>query len=160
MARRAVPKDRLRRPIGRHYVCDVELIPQNRSTLGYLALVVLLVAGLAIGLALFALQARGPLAHAEFTVAAGEGVECPVGSGAPTCFRFDVTNTGAGSGQLECIVIPEADATAVFTASGENLYLSAGPVPVEATYPMYAEVTQGPGETKVEMPAVVCQEAE
>lgn len=160
MARRGVPKDRLRRRTAPHYVGDVELIPQNRSTIGSMALVVLLAAGIAIGLALFALQARGPMAHAEFTVASGEGVDCPVGSGAPTCFRFDVTNTGAGTGRLECIVVPKGDATAAFTASGEDLYLSAGPVPVEATYPLYTEVTQGAGETKVEMPAVICREAE
>jgi hypothetical protein len=138
----------------------VELMPQNRSTLGYLALLVLLAAGIAIGLALFALQARAPLAHAEFTVAEGEGVECPAGSGAPTCFRFDVTNTGAGTGQLECIVVPTGEGSAVFTASGEDRYLSSGPVPAETTYPMYTEVTQAAGETTVEMPAVACREAE
>lgn len=139
----------------------MELFPQNRSTIGYLALVVLLAAGLAIGLALFALQARAPLAHAEFTVAAGEGVECPVGSGAPTCFRFDVMNTGAGAGRLECIVAPQGDGdgSAVFTASGEDRYLSAGAVPVEATYPLYTEVTQTAGSTQVEEPAVACREA-
>lgn len=160
MARRVVPKDRLRRSAGPHYVGDVELIPQNRSTIGYMALVVLLAAGIAIGLALFALQAHGPMARAEFTVASGEGVDCPVGSGAPTCFRFDVTNTGAGAGRLECIIAPEGEGSAVFTASGENLYLSAGPVPVEATYPMYTEVTQATGQTTVEMPTVACREAE
>ena len=138
----------------------MELLPQNRSTIGYLALVVLLAAGLAIGLALFAMQARAPLAHADFTVATGEGVECPVGSGVPTCFRFDVTNTGPGAGPLECIVAPEGNASAVFTASGEDRYLSAGPVPVEATYPLYTEVKPATGETKVEMPAVACREAE
>ena len=138
----------------------MELLPQNRSTIGYMALVVLLVAGLAIGLALFAMQARAPLAHADFTVATGEGVECPVGSGVPTCFRFDVTNTGAGAGQLECIVVPTGDGAAVFTASGQDRYLSSGPVPVEATYPLYTEVKPATGETKVEMPAVACREGE
>ena len=41
------------------YGGSVQLVPQNRSTIGYMALVVLLVAGLAIGVALFVLQTRG-----------------------------------------------------------------------------------------------------
>jgi hypothetical protein len=61
---------------------------------------------------------------------------------------------------LECLVVPEGNGSAVFTASGEDRYLSAGPVPVEATYPLYTEVKQATGETKVETPAVACREVE
>ena len=137
----------------------MELAPQNRSTVGYLALVVLLAAGITIGLALFVIQARGPLADAEFSVAAGEGVECPAGSGVPTCFRFDVTNAGAGEGRLECMVVPQKGTSAVFTASGSDRYLSTGLVPVGDTYPMYTEVEPLGGNDTVRSPTVVCAAA-
>ena len=134
----------------------VDLVPQNRSTVGYLALVVLLAAGITIGLALFVIQARAPLADAEFSVAAGEGVGCPVGAGVPTCFRFDVANVGAGEGRLECIVVPQDGTSAVFTASGTDRYLSTSVVPVGDTYPMYTEVEPLEGKDTVQKPTVVC----
>jgi len=152
-----VPKDRLCRFAGRGYGGLVELLPQNRSTLVYVALVVLLIGGLAMGIALFVLQARGPVADAEFTVAAPQAVDCPSGSGVPVCYRFDVTNTGAGVGAVRCGVVSADAGNAVFTASGSSLYESDGPVAVGDTYSLYVEVEATDGKNVVERPSVGCQ---
>jgi hypothetical protein len=135
----------------------MQLFPQDRSTVGYMALVVLLAGGLAIGVALFVLQARGPAGGADFVLSAGEGVECPTGSGAPACFRFDLTNAGSGPDAVECVVVPGEGGTAVFTASGSDLYRSDGPVAVGDTYSLYTEVRlEGSGTKDIGRPRVVC----
>jgi hypothetical protein len=139
------------------YGGDVQLVPQNRSTIGYMALVVLLVAGLAIGVALFVLQTRGSVGSAELVVAAGTPVDCPAGSGAPVCYVFDVTNAGGGAEPMECIVVAAEGGTAVFTASGSELYQSDGPISVGDTYSLYTEVSAGEGSTEVGRPEVVCR---
>ena len=149
----------MRRPNAPVYRCGVQLLPQNRSTIWYVALVVLLVAGLAIGAALFVLQARGPVADPEFAVAAPQAVDCPVGSGVPVCSRFDVTNTGGGDGAVRCVVVPADGGSAVFTASGNTVYESDGPVTVGDTYSLYTEVQAAEGGTVVEQPEVACQSA-
>ena len=152
---RTVPKDRLREPNAPVYRCGVQLLPQNRSTIWYMALVVLLVAGLAIGVALSC--CRGSGRRPEFTVATAQAVDCPVGSGVPVCYRFDVTNTGGGDGAVRCVVVPADAGSAVFTASGTTVYESDGPVAVGDTYSLYTEVEAAEGETVVEQPAVACQ---
>ena len=157
---RPSPKDRLCAPETYGYGGDMQVFPQNTSTIWYMALVVLLAAGLAIGIALFALQARGPVGAAEFVVETGSAVDCPAGSGAPVCYRFDVTNAGAGAGELECLVMPIGGGKAVFTASGSEVYRSEGPVTVGDTYPLYTEVRASGGETEVGRPDVACRGAE
>jgi hypothetical protein len=152
-----VPKDRLRPSERPGYGGEVQLIPQNRSTIGYMALVVLLVAGLAIGVALFTLQARGSVGSADLVVASGEAVDCPSGSGAPVCYRFDVTNAGGGAEPMECLVIPAGGGEAIFTASESDLYRSDGPVAVGDTYSLYTEITAGDGEADVGRPEVACR---
>jgi hypothetical protein len=154
-----VPKDRLRARERHRYGGSVELAPQNRSTVGYMALVVLLAAGLAIGVALFILQARGPGSEAEFTVATAQAVDCPAGSGVPVCYRFDVTNTGRGAGPVRCLVAPTGGGSAAFTASGTNAYQSDGPVAVGDTYSLYTEVEAAEGEDVVDRPTVGCRTA-
>ena len=137
----------------------VQLVPQNRSTIGYMALVVLLVAGLAIGVALFVLQTRGPVGSADLLVAPAAPVDCPRGTGAPVCYVFDVTNAGGGAEPMECLVVPAGGGKAIFTASESDLYQSDGPVAVGDTYSLYAEVTPAEGETEVGRPEVVCRAA-
>ena len=121
-----------------------------------MGLVVLLAAGVVFGFALFFLQARGPGADAEFTVAAPQAVDCPAGSGVPVCYRFDVTNTGRGADPVRCLVAPTGDGTATFSASGTNAYQSDGPVAVGDTYSLYTEVEASDGEDVVERPTVGC----
>lgn len=152
-----VPKDRLRPAEGPGYGGAVQLVPQNRSTIGYMALVVLLVAGLAIGVALFVLQTRGSVGSADLVVAPGTAVDCPQGSGAPVCYVFDVTNAGGGAEPMECIVVAGVGGKAIFTASESELYQSEGPVSVGDTYSLYTEVTPADGETEVGRPEVVCR---
>jgi hypothetical protein len=135
----------------------VQLVPQNRSTIGYMALVVLLVAGLAIGVALFVLQTRGSVGSADLVVAPGTAVDCPDGSGAPVCYVFDVTNAGGGAEPMECIVVAAAGGKATFTASGSELYQSDGPVSVGDTYSLYTEVSPAEGESEVGRPEVLCR---
>lgn len=136
----------------------MDILPQNRSTIVYVALVVLLVAGLAMGIALFALQARGPIGAAEFVVETGTSVECPVGTGAPVCYRFDVTNAGAGAGPVECLALPAGGGTVVFTASGSDVYRSDGPVAIGDMYSLYTEVRADGGMT-AGRPEVACAAA-
>jgi hypothetical protein len=135
----------------------VQLLPQDRSTIWYVALVTLLAAGLAAGVLLFVLQARGPGARAEFLVDSPQAVDCPTGSGVPVCYRFDVTNTGGGAGALRCLVRPTGGGSAVFTASGTSLYESDGPVAVGDTYSLYTEVEAGDEDTVVERPTMACE---
>ena len=142
---------------GPGYGGDVQLVPQNRSTIGYMALVVLLVAGLAIGVALFVLQTRGSVGSADLVVAPGTAVDCPQGSGAPVCYVFDVTNAGGGGEPMECIAVAAEGGKAIFTASESELYQSDGPVAVGDTYSLYTEVTPAEGETDVGQPEVICR---
>ena len=138
----------------------MQMLPRNSSTIWYMALVVLLAAGLAIGIALFALQARGPVGAAEFVVETGSAVDCPAGSGAPVCYRFDVTNAGAGPGALECTVMPIGGGDAVFTASSTAVYRSEGPVTVGDTYSLYTEVRAAGDEAEVGRPGLACRSPE
>ena len=144
---------------GPRYRGEVQLVPQNRSTIGYMALVVLLAAGLAIGVALFVLQTRGSVGSADLLVAPAAPVDCPRGTGAPVCYVFDVTNAGGGAEPMECLVVPAGGGKAIFTASGSDLYQSEGPVAVGDTYSLYTEVTPAEGETEVGRPEVVCRGA-
>ena len=135
----------------------MQLLPQNRSTIGYMALVVLLVAGLAIGVALFVLQTRGSVGSADLVVAPAAPVDCPEGSGAPVCYVFDVTNAGGGNEPMECIAVAAEGGKAIFTASGTELYQSDGPISVGDTYSLYTEVSPAEGETEVGRPEVLCR---
>lgn len=134
----------------------MQILPQNRSTLWFLALNVLLITGLAAGVALFVLQMRGPVGETEFTVAPPQAVDCPTGSGVPVCYRFDVTNTGGGAGPMRCAVSPADESAAVFTASGSGVYESDGPVAAGDTYALYTEVEAAEGTTIADRPTVAC----
>jgi hypothetical protein len=129
--------------------------PASRSSLVYMALVTLLAAGIAVAFALFVLQTRGPGTDAEFVVADAEAVECPLGSGKPVCYRFDVTNAGSGVAPLRCVIAPPESGTAVFTASGTSVYESDGPVAEGDTYSLYVEV-EADDEAEVAQPSLGC----
>lgn len=135
----------------------MQLLPQNRSTVGYLALVTLLFGGVAIGVMLFFLQAQGGSApQAEFAVSAPQAVDCPADSTAPGCYRFDVANTGGGAVAMRCLVSPSVAGTAVFLATGTTVYESDGAVSVGDTYALYTEVEPAEGSTVTESPTVQC----
>ena len=136
-------------------VVGVQVLPASRSSLVYVALVTLLAAGLAIGVALFVLQTRAPSTDARFEVAAAQAVDCPLGSGKPVCYRFDVTNAGPGVAPLRCVVVPPTSGTAIFTASGTTVYDSPGPVAVGDVFSLYTEV-EADEEATVERPSVGC----
>jgi len=139
------------------YRCGVQLLPQNRSTVGYLALVTLLFGGLAIGVMLFFLQAQGGSSPTvEFAVTAPQAVDCPADSTAPGCYRFDVANTGGGAIPMRCLVSPADTGTAVFLATGTTVYESEGEVAVGDTYALYTEVEPAGGGTVTESPTVEC----
>jgi hypothetical protein len=139
----------------------VQLLPQNRSTLGYLALVTLLFSGIAIGIMLFFLQAQGGSATAaEFAVAAPQAVECPADATAPGCYRFDVANTGGGAVPMRCLLTPADDGTAAFLATGTPLYESDGAVAVGDTYALYTEVEPEGGGTVTQSPTLECAAAD
>jgi hypothetical protein len=135
----------------------VQLLPQNRSTVGYLALVTLLFGGVAIGVMLFFLQAQGGSApRVEFAVSAPQAVECPADSSAPGCYRSDVANTGGGSVAMRCLVSPADTGTAVFLATGTTVYESDGAVAVGDTYALYTEVEPAGGGTVTQSPTLEC----
>jgi hypothetical protein len=135
----------------------VQLLPQNRSTLGYLALVTLLFGGMAIGVMLFFLQAQGGSApQVEFAVAAPQAVECPADSTAPGCYRYDVANTGGGAVPMRCLLTPADGSTAAFLATGTAVYESDGAVAVGDTYALYTEVEPAGGGTVTQSPTLEC----
>ena len=139
----------------------MQLLPQNRSTLGYLALVTLLFSGIAIGIMLFFLQAQGGSATAaEFAVAAPQAVECPADATAPGCYRFDVANTGGGAVPMRCFLTPADGDTAAFLATGTTLYESDGAVAVGDTYALYTEVEPEGGGTVTQSPTLECAAAD
>ena len=134
----------------------MKLAPQHGSTVGYLALVVLLFSGVGVGVMLFVFQARGPVAAAEFMVAPPIAVGCPTGTGAPVCYRYDVTNVGGGADSMRCVVVPLGGAAATFTASESSTYQSPRPVEPDQTYPMLVEVDAGDEKEIEGAPSIGC----
>jgi hypothetical protein len=136
----------------------MELMPPNRATVWYTGLVTLLGAGIALGVMLFVMQARGGSSTAAgFAIEAPQAVDCPTEGRSPTCYRFDVTNTGDGEGPMRCAVSQAENASAVFTASGGTTYESE-PVPPGAMYALYVEVEAADGAT-AQPPTVGCTAA-
>lgn len=134
----------------------MRLAPANASTVGYLALVVLLFAGVGVGVMLFLLQARGPVGEAEFMVAPASDADCPTSTDAPACLRYDVTNVGSGPATMSCVVVPMGGDAATFTASGSSTYTSPRPVDPDETYPLYVEVDPERGQDIEIDPSMGC----
>jgi hypothetical protein len=122
----------------------------------YTVLVVLLAGLIALGAMLVVLvTGGGRISSASFEVAAPEAVECPFGSGAPVCYRYNVTNTGDAPSFVRCELTPAGDSTAVF-GNGSTSYES--PIEMAATdvYRVYVQIEAGPSGEVTSPPMVGC----
>ena len=102
----------------------MDAAPPIHSGRTYTVLVVLLAGLIALGAMLLVLvTGGGSISSASFEVAVPEAVECPFGSGAPVCYRYNVTNTGDAPSFVRCELTPAGDTTAVF-GNGSTSYES------------------------------------
>jgi hypothetical protein len=113
----------------------------------------LLGVGVLIALVLITLLVVRPPGEMEVAVGGQQPTTCPPGSGAPACFRFDVTNTGERPGTAACIATPEPGTEASFLNGSRvaEVPLSAGEV-----QQVYVKVTPEDGTDTVFAPYVVC----
>jgi hypothetical protein len=132
----------------------METAATMRSNAVYNVLVVVLVAGLAAGVALLFLTTSAPARSADLTLGLPESVDCPFGSGAPVCYRFDLVNSGAAGAFVRCEVIPAGDTTAVF-GNGETTYEGADALDAGEKWHLYVQVEAGADGTVTE-PMVGC----
>jgi hypothetical protein len=116
-------------------------------------LLVLLVAGLAIGVSLLFLM-QSSRGGARFEVSEPEPFDCPTGASAPVCIRYEVANTGGGEAFMQCELTPFGDSTASFT-DDTSVYLSDRPIPAGATATIYVKVAPGDSD-EVREPSVSC----
>lgn len=122
----------------------------------YTVLVVLLAGLIVLGATLVVLAVGGTrLSSASFEVAAAEAVDCPFGSGAPVCYRYNVSNVGDAPSFVRCELTPAGDTTAVFD-NGSTSYES--PVEMKAgdVYRMYVKIEAGPSGSVTSSPMVGC----
>ncbi len=116
-------------------------------------LLVVLAAGLAIGISLlFLMQSSG--GRAAFEVSEPEPFDCPTGADAPVCIRYEVTNTGGDEAFMRCELTPYADSSALFT-DGSSEYLSDQPIPSGEADTIYVKVAAGPSK-EIREPEVSC----
>lgn len=115
---------------------------------------VLLGVGILVGVVLLLLLAVRPPSAMSVAVGGQQPTSCPPGSGAPACFRFDVTNTGERDGVASCFATPATGTEASFVNGSRvaDVTLSAGQV-----QPIYVKVTPAEGEDTVLAPMVVCR---
>jgi hypothetical protein len=125
-----------------------------RSNLAYNLLAVLLALGLAAGAALLFLSTNTAPRVAELGVGLPESVDCPFGSGAPVCYRYDLVNSGSASSFVRCEVAASGDTTAVF-GNGETSYEGAGALEAGETWHLYVQVQAGEKDVVTE-PTVGC----
>jgi hypothetical protein len=95
----------------------------ERSSPAYYIAISLLAAGL-IGLVLLlTLLVSRPSTGQQpsFDVATPVAAECPVGSGAPACYRVDIRNTGDMDLTLTCILRSGPDTEATFQDGGSDV---------------------------------------
>ena len=127
-----------------------------RSNAAYNALAVLLAAGLALGAALLFLSTNAAPRVAELGVGQAESVECPFGSGAPVCYRYELVNSGSAGAFVRCEVIPGGDTTAVF-GNGETSYEGVTALEPGENWLLYVQVEAGTTDVVTE-PMVGCGE--
>ena len=115
---------------------------------------VLLGIGLLAGFVLIMLLLFRPPQALTIAVGGQQPTACPAGSGAPACFRFDVTNTGERDGIASCIATPATGTEASFIngSRAADVPLSAGEV-----QQVYVKVTPAEGEDTVFAPLLVCR---
>ncbi len=126
--------------------------PEPTSPAYYLAAVALL-AALGIGAALlYVLTVGSPDGGLEVSVGPPEAEDCPVGSGTPVCYRFDVTNVGDAQGTARCIATAPSGTLATFPngTSTADVLLAQG-----ETKQVYVRV-QADGTVTVRPPALSC----
>ena len=125
--------------------------PGTRNLLSYLLSIVLLVAIAAFAV-LVALQVRGDKPP-RFDVGAPQGVECPVGEGAPACFSFTITNLGNHASLVRCDVT--AGAGRATFLNDTPVYSSSAPFEPGITEQLTVKVDQGETDTVTE-PIMMC----
>ncbi len=87
----------------------------GRPSPTYYIAIVVLVASLAIGSVLFFLLVSRPAGETlRFDVANAAPEDCPAGTGAPVCYRFNVTNAGEAQGTALCTTGAPAGTEALF----------------------------------------------
>jgi hypothetical protein len=91
---------------------------------------------LVVGAMLFLVLVRTPAGRAAAGVSEAKAITCPVGSHAPVCYQFVLTNVGAAPGQFGCRAHPADGASAVFDI-GASTYV----VPVDGPLPVGKDVT-------------------
>jgi hypothetical protein len=96
---------------------------------------VILGTGLFIAIVMVILLAIRP-ESGPITIAVGppHPEECPVGSGAPACFRFDVTNTGTTDGVATCATAPVTGTDALFVNGATNVAVRLAPGETKRVY--------------------------
>jgi hypothetical protein len=93
----------------------------TRTNVAYNVMAVLLAVGLAMGVALMFLATRGAVSAPVLDMHPAESVDCPFGTGAPVCYRYEIANTGNAAGFVHCEVTPTGDTTALFF-NGETVW--------------------------------------
>jgi len=126
----------------------------QRSSPPYYVVAVLLAIALGVFAVLLFLLTVKPAVTMSVAVGNQTPTECPVGSGAPACFRFDVTNTGARDGVASCVTTPTGATSAQFANGSRTaeVLLSAGEVKQ-----VYVKVVPIEGGDEVFAPLLVCR---
>jgi hypothetical protein len=86
-----------------------------RPSPGYYVAIALLAVGLLAGASLFLLlAARSQPTRSPIDLSGAQHTACPVGSHAPVCYSFTVTNVGHGPVNATCELIAAAGTSATF----------------------------------------------
>ena len=129
------------------------MLPPERTSPAFLAVLGLLIAAVVVGAMLVLLLAtRRPSAEIRFEVGQPVGTQCPQGTGAPACFRFEVRNMGGGDAVAVCTVDPAPGTQAAFEGDASVLKVL---VPSGQTQAISVHVNPIGGDS-VSAPAVAC----
>src|SRR5580765_4984826 len=116
-------------------------------------LVLLLVAGATLFVVLF----RAPVGSAAADVSEAKAITCPVGSHAPVCYQFVLTNVGQAPGQFGCRAHPAEGSSAVFDTGASTYVVPVdGPLPVGKTMTLTVLSESLGGSDTVGVPQVGC----
>ncbi len=91
---------------------------------------------LVVGATLFLFLVRSPTGKAAADISEAKAITCPVGSHAPVCYQFVLTNVGAAAGQFGCRAHPAEGSSAIFD-TGASTYV----VPVDGPLPVGKDLT-------------------
>jgi hypothetical protein len=125
----------------------------ERTSPAFLTVLFLLIGAVVVAAALVMLLAtRRPSTAIRFEVGQPNGSECPQGTGAPACFRFDVRNMGGGDAFAFCTIEAAPGTQAAFDNDVSSLRVL---VPSGQTRIVMAHVS-AIGSNSVSAPAVRC----